>query len=138
MCTLDDNMHIYVFVDERAPGWGSRFLDKAKSHDAPERKTLLNSVLAYEGYDLWKNQQLTLVFPSDWLYVFRQVNQDPGILRPSLNWIAEEYLVYKEIITDRLPEEAKQTSYTLDNWDNYYYVVYYVDTDAKRIVKEKR
>lgn len=134
---LNQNIHIYAFVDERAPGWGSDFLNKAQTPDNPEWNTLLDSVMSYEGYDLWKSGQLTVVFPRDWMSVFRLVNEDPTLLRPSLNWIAEEYLAFRKRITARPPEGEKQSSYALDNWDNYY-VVYYVATEAKRIVKEKQ
>ena len=132
---LTDNRHIYVFVDERAPGWGTRFLNSAKNPDASERKTLLNSIISYQGFELWKTNTLTLVFPSDWMRVFRLINTDPNTLRPDLNWIAEEYLIYNDIITERLSEGEKLKKLSLDNWNNYYYVVYNVDITNKCIIR---
>ena len=131
-----DNGHLYVFLDERAPGWGTRFLSKAAILDSNEHKTLLNSVVSYKGYDLWKDGKLSLMFPSEWMYLFRQINNDRTLLRPSLNWIAEEYLFYKGVISSRLPEGEKQKIVTLNNADNYYYVIYHVDTVNKCIVNK--
>lgn len=131
----NDKIHIYIFVDERAPGWGTDFLDKARLNTASEEwRVLINGVLSYPGMDLWNDGQVTVVFPWQWMSVFRIINRDRNVLRPSLHWIAEEYLIYSGIIDEGLPDDKKRTAMGLDHWDNYYHVEYYVDNEVRRIV----
>lgn len=128
-----EDIHVYVFADERAQGWGSAFIRKAGVPGSEEQRILLESAVT-GGWQLLEAGRLTLVTPLEWLPVFHRVNDDPKTLRPSLNWMAEEYLLYKGIIAQRLPKEKWQTSWGLNHADNYMHVEYYVDTGGRRII----
>ncbi len=128
-----EDIHVYVFADERGRGWGSSFIEKAGIEGSHERRSLIDSAVS-DGIQLYDSGKLTLVLPNDWLHLFRIINKEPDTLRPSLNWMAEEYLKFRRIITDGLPEDKKQTDWALVHGDNYKYVVYYVDIKNHKIL----
>jgi hypothetical protein len=128
-----DHIHIYVFADERQEGWGSKFIGKAGMKGSDEQRILINAAV-FNGMEIYNAGKLTLVLPDDWLWVFRVVNRDPSVLRPAINWIAEEYLIHQKIVAELLPEEKAQTSWGLNHADNFIHTEYYVDTAQRRII----
>ncbi len=131
-----EDIHVYVFADERGRGWGSSFIEKAINEDSLERHTLIDSAVS-DGIQLYESGKLTVVLPCDWLHVFRIINKDVNTLRPALNWMAEEYLIFRQIIAEELPEDKKQTDWALVHGDNFVYVVYYVDTKNRKIIDKR-
>lgn len=129
-----DNIHVYIFAGERIFGRRTNFIEKAKIKGTKEEHYLINSALSYIGDELFEQGKLSLVFSEDWDLAIRSSGRDFYHSPPNLNWIAEEYLVFKNIISEHIPEDKKQHHWSLDERDNYIYVIYYVDTVKKEII----
>ncbi|MDL2318992.1 hypothetical protein LJC74_07985 [Eubacteriales bacterium OttesenSCG-928-A19] len=131
--------HAYIFAAPVSHGYvpyGN--LKKACDPATEEHRYFVNGALSYEERDLTPGQ-ITIVTPERWL---PGVKISPMIEHSSdacalVSRRAKDYLLRAGLVDDPAALEALDDSISLDNHYRIVYIVYIIDTEAKKVIKKK-
>lgn len=135
----DENTHVYIFAAPISHGYvpyGN--LKKACNPDTEEHRYFINSALQYDEKKLQK-EQITIVTPEHWLFGYK-VHPDITYSSDACTEVskrAKEHLIAAEIVADSTELDALDDGISLDNYYRIVYIVYYIDTATKKVIKKK-
>ncbi|MDL2237552.1 hypothetical protein LJC56_06960 [Christensenellaceae bacterium OttesenSCG-928-K19] len=135
----DENTQVYIFAAPISQGYvPAENLKKACDPNTEEHRFFINGALQYEEKEL-EEEQISIVTPERWLFGYKVY---PEIAYSSdactaVSKRAKEFLLKAGIVKNAEELDALGDSISLDEYYRIVYVVYFVDTNAKKVLKKK-